>query len=129
MISGYAGGRLDDVMMRLVDFLYAFPFLVVVILMQTYFKALARRSGTEGIGGFLIGLNNDLGGMLFLFIAIGLLNWLGMARIARGQVLLEDFRHTTLDPAAIAKVARIEAFGVWERFRELAKSADSVLPL
>ncbi len=87
MISGYAGGRLDDVMMRLVDFLYAFPFLVVVILMQTYFKALARRSGTEGIGGFLIGLNNDLGGMLFLFIAIGLLNWLGMARIARGQVL------------------------------------------
>jgi cytosine/adenosine deaminase-related metal-dependent hydrolase len=49
--------------------------------------------------------------------------------IARGQVLLEDFRHTTLDPTAIAKVARIEAFGVWERFRELAKSADSVLPL
>jgi cytosine/adenosine deaminase-related metal-dependent hydrolase len=49
--------------------------------------------------------------------------------IARGQVLLEDFHHTTLDPATIAKVARIEAFGVWERFRELAKSADSVLPL
>ena len=43
MISGYVGGRVDDLMMRIVDFLYAFPFLVVVILLQTYFKAIARR--------------------------------------------------------------------------------------
>jgi len=42
MISGYVGGRLDDIMMRIVDFLYAFPFLVVVILLQTYFKAIER---------------------------------------------------------------------------------------
>ena len=87
MVSGYLGGRADDIMMRLVDFLYAFPFLIVVILLQTYFKALARRGGGEGIGSVLIGFNNDLGGMLFLFIAIGLINWIGMARIARGQVL------------------------------------------
>ncbi len=87
MISGYVGGRVDDVMMRIVDFLYAFPFLVVVILLQTYFKALARRGGQEGLGSFLINLNNEMGGLLFLFIAIGLINWIGMARIARGQVL------------------------------------------
>lgn len=87
MVSGYVGGRLDDLMMRLVDFLYAFPFLIVVILMQTYFKALARRGGGEGLGAVLINLNNEMGGMLFLFIAIGLINWLGLARIARGQVL------------------------------------------
>jgi oligopeptide transport system permease protein len=87
MISGFFGGRIDSVMMRIVDFLYAFPFLVVVILLQTYFKALSRSAEGGGIGGALIGLNNDMGGLLFLFIAIGLINWIGMARIARGQVL------------------------------------------
>lgn len=87
MISGYLGGRVDSIMMRIVDFLYAFPFLVVVILLQTYFKALARRGGQGGIGSMFINLNNEMGGMMFLFIAIGLINWLGMARIARGQVL------------------------------------------
>jgi oligopeptide transport system permease protein len=83
MISGYAGGRVDNIMMRVVDFLYAFPFLVVVILLQTYFKALERR----GSGGILFDLNDKMGGMFFLFIAIGLIDWIGMARIARGSVL------------------------------------------
>ena len=87
MISGYAGGRIDNIMMRVVDFLYAFPFLITVILLQTYFKAIARRGGGVGFGSAIINLNNELGGMLFLFIAIGLINWIGMARIARGQVL------------------------------------------
>ena len=87
MISGYAGGRVDNIMMRVVDFLYAFPFLIMVILLQTYFKAIARRGAAGGIGSAIINLNNELGGMLFLFIAIGLINWLGMARLARGQVL------------------------------------------
>lgn len=86
-ISGYVGGRVDDIMMRIVDFLYAFPFLIVVILLQAYFKALSRTGGTEGFGSTIIGLNNSMGGMLFLFIAIGLINWLALARIARGQVL------------------------------------------
>lgn len=83
MVSGYVGGRIDDFMMRIVDFLYAFPFLVIVILLQTYFKALERRGG----GGFIFDLNAQMGGMFFLFIAIGLIDWIGMARIARGSVL------------------------------------------
>lgn len=87
MVSGYAGGRVDSIMMRVVDFLWAFPFLIVVILLQTYFKAIASRSGGEGFGATFINLNNEMGGMLFLFIAIGLINWLGMARLTRGQVL------------------------------------------
>ncbi len=86
-VSGYVGGRVDDMMMRIVDFLYAFPFLVVVILLQTYFKALGRASGMTGFGAKLLEINDSMGGMLFLFIAIGLINWIGMARIARGQVL------------------------------------------
>jgi len=83
LISGFLGGSVDNVMMRVVDFLYAFPFLVVVILMQTYFKALERRGGVS----LFFEVNDAMGGMLFLFIAIGLIDWVGTARIARGQVL------------------------------------------
>lgn len=83
MISGYVGGGLDNILMRVVDFLYAFPFLVVVILLQTYFKAIERRGGAN----IFFQVNDAMGGMLFLFIAIGLIDWIGVARIARGQVL------------------------------------------
>lgn len=85
-VSGYVGGRTDELMMRIVDFLYAIPVLVLVILMQVYFKALTRQ-GAEGFAGVLIGWNKAMGGMLFLFIALGALNWLGMSRLARGQIL------------------------------------------
>ena len=49
--------------------------------------------------------------------------------IARGRLLLEDFRHTTLDPLEIARAARLEAFSLWERFRELGESGDGVLKI
>jgi len=87
VISGYVGGRVDDIIMRIVDIIYAYPFIVFVILMQVYFKALSRRGGAEGIAGTFIELDSRMGGMLFVFIAIGLINWLQMARLARGQVL------------------------------------------
>jgi oligopeptide transport system permease protein len=86
LISGYASTRIDNLMMRFVDFLYGFPIIIFIIIMQVYFKALARH-GTEGIAGVLIDLDQAMGGIFFLFIAIGLINWLGMARIARGQTL------------------------------------------
>ncbi len=86
-ISGYIGGRVDNIMMRIVDFLYGFPFLIVVILLQTYFKAVARRGATSDFANMILGWNDQMGGMLLLFIAIGLVNWIGMARLARGQVL------------------------------------------
>lgn len=86
-ISGYVGGVVDDIMMRIVDFLYGFPFLIVVILLQTYFKAVARKGATGGFAALLLDWNAKMGGMLLLFIAIGLVNWIGMARLARGQVL------------------------------------------
>jgi oligopeptide transport system permease protein len=66
-ISAYAGGKVDEVMMRVVDVLYAFPTVVFVIVIIAMF---------------------DLGGSLFwLFALIGLISWLTMARIVRGQVL------------------------------------------
>jgi len=87
IISGFAGGRVDMAIMRVVDFLYAVPLLPIIILMQVYFQALARQGVTTGLAGTLIKWNQSLGGMLFIFIALGALNWLGMARLARGQVL------------------------------------------
>ncbi len=64
-VSGYAGGRVDGVMMRIVDILFGLPYLFLVILM-------------------MISFGRDI---IVLFIALGLLQWLTMARIVRGQVL------------------------------------------
>jgi oligopeptide transport system permease protein len=89
IISGYSSTRVDNLMMRFVDFLYGFPLIVFIILMQVYFKALSRRGAGGGIADFLLDLDKALGGLFFIFIAIGLINWLGMARIARGQTLAQ----------------------------------------
>jgi oligopeptide transport system permease protein len=99
-ISGYGGGRTDEAMMRLVDFLYAIPGLTLIILLQTYFKALSRQ-GATGLPGLLIDANNALGGLLFLFIALGALSWLGIARLARGQVLSHKEREYVLAARAV----------------------------
>jgi oligopeptide transport system permease protein len=64
-VSGYLGGAVDSFMMRVVEILYALPFLIIVILLRVFF-----------------GDN-----MIVLFAAIGLVEWLVMARIVRGQVV------------------------------------------
>jgi len=87
LISGYSSTRVDNLMMRFVDFLYAMPILIFVILLQVYFKAVARTGAGGPFLHTLVAIDNKMGGMFFIFIAIGLLNWLGMARIMRGQVL------------------------------------------
>ncbi|RZO20258.1 MAG: ABC transporter permease [SAR92 clade bacterium] len=64
-VAGYVGGRVDAAMMRLVDILYALPFMIFIILLMVVF-----------------GRN-----LLLLFFAIGAVEWLTMARIVRGQVM------------------------------------------
>jgi oligopeptide transport system permease protein len=63
--AGFLGGRVDRLMMRIVDILYALPFMFLVILLMVLF-----------------GRN-----ILLIFVAIGAINWLDMARIVRGQTL------------------------------------------
>lgn len=87
LVAGYAGGRIDNLMMRVVDFIYGVPVVIVVVLMQVYFKALVQYGEAGGWIASLIALNDAFGGLLFVFIALGALNWIGMARIARGLVL------------------------------------------
>lgn len=86
-VSGFSGGWVDNLMMRIVDFLYAVPVLPIIILMTVYFQALARAGVDSGVAGLLINLNQLTGGLMFVFIAVGALNWIGLARLARGQVL------------------------------------------
>jgi len=87
LIAGYAGKRVDDLMMRFVDFLYGLPLLIVVILMQVYFKSLQRRGDENSLVDFVLDIDQALGGMFFIFVVLGALSWLSMARIARGQTL------------------------------------------
>ena len=64
-VAGYRGGKTDEIMMRVVDILYSLPYIFLVILLLVFFS----RS------------------ILMLFVALGLVQWLTMARIVRGQVL------------------------------------------
>lgn len=69
-MAGYLGGRIDNVMMRLVDVLYALPYIILVIVLLSMFKSQTAR-----------------GQLILLFVALGAVSWLTMARIVRGQVL------------------------------------------
>lgn len=89
LISGYFGGRIDNIIMRVVDTLYAFPVLLIIILMMSFFRsgAFATPEMQGTIGGIMYQMDRSLGGMLFIFIGIGITSWLGLARLTRGQVL------------------------------------------
>jgi oligopeptide transport system permease protein len=82
MISGYVGGRVDNIMMRVVEIIYSLPTLVLVIVMVTSLE--------DHLAGLLksIGLPGSYSRMILLFLFLGLTQWLTMARIIRGQVLV-----------------------------------------
>lgn len=78
-ISGYLGGTVDIVMMRIVDIIYSLPDILLIILLSVAIDETLDLSGT-----FLSGIGT---GMISIFIVFGLLYWVGMARLIRGQVL------------------------------------------
>jgi oligopeptide transport system permease protein len=69
-VAGYLGGRLDNLMMRAVDVLYSLPYIIIVIVLLSVFRSQTAR-----------------GQVVLLFVALGSVSWLTMARIVRGQVL------------------------------------------
>lgn len=88
LFAGYGSSTRDNIMMRIVDFLYGFPFIIFIILIQVIVKAYsAREEETGGLWGALLAVDNAMGGIFIMFVAIGLISWLGMARIVRGQTL------------------------------------------
>jgi len=77
-VAGYAGGRVDSVLMRIVDILYALPFVIFVIILMVY------------VGRSLV----------LMFLAIGAVEWLTMARIMRSQV--QSLRQQEFVEAAVS---------------------------
>jgi len=75
-VAGFQGGKLDAVMMRIVEIIYSLPFVIFVILLMVFTDAMAR--------AYNLGATWN---MLMLFAAIGAVEWLTMARIVRGQVM------------------------------------------
>lgn len=78
LIAGYRGGWVDSVLMRSVDILYGLPYVLLVILFKIAFE--------EPMVKWL-GISPEAANMVVLFSAIGLVSWLTMARVVRGQVL------------------------------------------
>lgn len=79
-ISGYFGGKVDMIMMRIVDIIYSLPDVLIVILLSVAIKDVISTSKNS----LIIRLGP---GMISIFIVFGLLYWVGMARQVRGQVL------------------------------------------
>ena len=86
LVSGYYGGRVDLVIQRVVDVLYAFPSLLFVIIVMTFVQANLRQA--DGVfGTVLVELNRSSGGLVGVFIALGLIFWLTVSRLVRAEVL------------------------------------------
>ncbi|MBI3536752.1 MAG: ABC transporter permease [Chloroflexi bacterium] len=73
MTAGYFGGRIDNFLMRLTDIVYAFPDLLFFIIMLTALRE--------------TGLGKLFNGLFLLFVSLAIVNWTGVARLVRGQVL------------------------------------------
>jgi oligopeptide transport system permease protein len=87
LVAGYIGGKVDNLLMRLVDVMYAFPTMLLIILLMTFFRTglTAHEPGT--LAHTLGEYDSATGGLLFIFVGIGLTAWMGTARLVRGQVL------------------------------------------
>ena len=100
-VSGYFGGRVDMVMMRIVDIIYSLPDVLIVILLSVAIKDVISTSKSD--------LILRLGpGMISIFIVFGLLYWVGMARQVRGQVLsIKEQEYVLAAKASGAKASHI----------------------
>jgi oligopeptide transport system permease protein len=73
LVAGYAGGRIDNLLMRMTDVVYAFPAFLFFIIMQVSFRD--------------TGFGELLGGLVLLFVTLSIVNWTGVARLVRGEAL------------------------------------------
>jgi oligopeptide transport system permease protein len=77
LLAGYFGGWIDGLLMRTVDILYGLPYILMVILLKIALETPLRS----------FHLSNQIANLVVMFLAIGLVSWLTMARVIRGQVL------------------------------------------
>jgi len=138
VISGYYGGKVDNIMMRFVDIMYGFPTLLLIILMMVLFKSTFAITTPGTFAGTLSDIDRAFGGLFFIFIGIGITAWIGMARIARGmalslrekefveaaratgnsniQIILKHVIPNLIGPCVVAVTLRIPRFITFEAF-------------
>ena len=114
-VAGYCGGKVDIIIMRIVDIIYSLPDMLMIILLSTVMKE-ALAPVIEGTILAKLGVN-----MISLFIVFGLLYWVSMARQIRGQIL--SLREQEYVLAAQATGAR----GKWIILKHLLPNCISVV--
>ena len=107
-ISGYCGGMVDTVMQRIVELIYSIPEMLIILLLSATLKPALEQFQNSG-NGPLQNLVTILGpNIIAMFIAFGLLYWVTMSRIIRGQILqLKQQEYVTAARALGAKGGRI----------------------
>lgn len=105
-IAGYFGGKVDMIMMRVVDIIYTVPDILIIILLMVTLKY-PLQDLANNVPGFA--WINTIGiGLISIFIVFSLLYWVGMARIVRGQILtLKEQEYVTAARALGASHRRI----------------------
>lgn len=102
-ISGYLGGRTDLIMMRIVDIIYSLPDMLIIILLSVVLD-----QTLEGVLGKISVLKRLGTNMISMFVVFGLLYWVGMARLVRGQILsIKNNEYILAAKATGAKTKRI----------------------
>ncbi len=102
-IAGYCGGKVDIIIMRIVDVIYSLPDMLMVILLAAAFKQSGLNNAIQGTVLEKIGPN-----IISLFIVFGLLYWVSMSRLIRGQILsLREQEYVLAAHACGAKGSRI----------------------
>lgn len=87
LISGYMGGAVDNILMRVVDVMYAFPTLLFVILLLAFFRSSISQPEPGTLSAIMAGLDRQTGGMFFVIAGVGITSWMNLARLVRGQIL------------------------------------------
>jgi oligopeptide transport system permease protein len=107
--AGYLGGRIDNLMMRIVDILYSIPYILIVIVLLSVFGGPSTPAWIQWISATLGGAGNQgLSQIFLLFFALGLVSWLTMARVVRGQVLSLKNQEFVM----AAKATGVSTFGI-----------------
>ena len=107
-ISGYCGGKVDAVMQRIVELIYSVPEMLVVLLIATAMKPILTNFVNTGSGPMKEFVNTMGPNLISMFIAFGMLYWVTMSRIIRGQVLqLKQQEYVTAARALGASGGRI----------------------
>lgn len=105
-IAGYFGGKVDLIMMRIVDIIYSVPDMLIIILLQVTLKAPLTQLFDSNPA--FAGLQKVGVGLISIFITFSLLYWVGMARIVRGQIMtLKEQEFVTAAKALGASNSRI----------------------